>query len=127
MSMTVVVTRNVSGRFRGFLASVMCEIAPGVYTAPRMNAGVRERVWSVLEGWWSLGADAMIVMTWPDPSLPGGQEVKLLGGPPEYATTPPARALRRELVKVDGVYLARTPLSKAEQATLGLPDPDVPF
>ena len=44
MSMTVVVTRNVAPRFRGFLASVMLEIAPGVYTAPEMSKGVRERV-----------------------------------------------------------------------------------
>lgn len=34
MPMTVVVTRDVPDRFRGFLVSVMLEIAPGVYTAP---------------------------------------------------------------------------------------------
>lgn len=127
MSMTVVVTRNVSGRFRGFLASVMCEIAPGVYTAPRMSRGVRDRVWSVLEGWWKLGDDAMIVMTWPDSVLPGGQEVRVLGGPPAYETNEPAKPSKRDLVKHDGVYLARTPLSRAELVKLGVPDPDVPF
>ena len=41
--MVVVVTRDVADRYRGFLASCMLEIAPGVYTAPRMTAGVRER------------------------------------------------------------------------------------
>lgn len=127
MSLTVVVTRNVSGRFRGFLASVMCEIAPGVYTAPRMNAGIRDRVWGVLEGWWALGSDAMLLMTWPDSKLPGGQELRMLGGPPEYETVEPSEALRRELVQHDGVYLVRTPLSAAERAKLGLSDPDVPF
>lgn len=127
MSMTIVVTRNVAGRFRGFLASVMCEIAPGVYTAPRMNAGIRERVWSVLEGWWALGSDAMILMTWPDSKLPGGQEVRMLGGPPDYETNPPAKPLKRELVQHDGVYLVRTRLTGAELVKLGVPDPDVPF
>ena len=32
--MTVVVTVSVEARYRGFLASVMLEIAPGVYTSP---------------------------------------------------------------------------------------------
>ena len=35
--MVVIVTRDVADRFRGFLASCMLEIAPGVYTAPRMS------------------------------------------------------------------------------------------
>ena len=41
--MTVVVTVNVEARYRGFLASVMLEIAPGVYTSPNMTRGIRER------------------------------------------------------------------------------------
>ena len=44
--MTVVVTVNVESRYRGFLASVMLEIAPGVYTGPRMT-----RVCSHYEDW----------------------------------------------------------------------------
>jgi CRISPR-associated protein Cas2 len=127
MSMTVFVTRNVAGRFRGFLASVACEIAPGVYTAPRMTAGVRARVWAVLEGWWQLGDDALIVMTWSDPSRPGGQDVAILGGAPEYETAAPAAPPRRELVEHDGVFLVRTPLGKNDYARLGLADPEVPF
>lgn len=46
--MTVVVTRNVEERYRGFLASCMLEIAAGVYTGPRMTTGVRDRVWIAL-------------------------------------------------------------------------------
>lgn len=125
--MTVVVTRNVRERFRGFLASVMCEIAPGVYTAPRMNRRVRERVWSVLESWWAHGEDAMIVMTWPDSKLPGGQEVHVLGQQAPEIHGANAKPLARELVKHDGVYLARTALTGAELTKLGLPDPAVPF
>ena len=30
MAMAVVVTRNVEDRYRGFLASVMLEVAPGI-------------------------------------------------------------------------------------------------
>ncbi|MEL6317336.1 MAG: type I-E CRISPR-associated endoribonuclease Cas2e, partial [Pseudomonadota bacterium] len=33
MPMTVIVTRDVAPRIRGFLASLALEIAPGVYTA----------------------------------------------------------------------------------------------
>ena len=53
MTMTLVVTRNVPERFRGFLASVMCEVTLGVYTAPKMTPGVRDRVWKVMEPYMS--------------------------------------------------------------------------
>lgn len=95
MPMTVVVTRNVPGRYRGFLASCMCEIAPGVYTAPRMNKGIRERVWSVMEDWFEGDEEQSVLMTWPDGKLPGGQRVRALGIP------------RNDLVRLDGIYLAR--------------------
>ena len=100
MPMTIVVTRNVSGRFRGFLASAMCEVAPGVYTAPRMTAAVRDRVWGVLASWYQPDdPERSILMTWPDASLPGGQEIRALGVP------------RQELHNHYGVYLARRPLN----------------
>ena len=50
--MTVVVTVNVEARYRGFLASAMLEIAPGVYTSPQMTSGIRERTWDVLARWY---------------------------------------------------------------------------
>ncbi len=100
MPMTIVVTNNAPGRFRGFLASSMCEIAPGVYTAPRMTAAVRDRVWGVLESWYEPDdPDRSILMTWPDPTLPGGQEIRTLGVP------------QQELYAHYGVYLARRPLN----------------
>ena len=98
MTMTVVVTRNAPGRYRGFLASCMCEIAPGIYTAPRMSKAVRERVWRVLERWWPLGSDIAVVMTWPDKDAPSGQHVRTLGVPAV------------ELFEYDGHYLARKSL-----------------
>lgn len=95
MTMTIVVTRNSPERFRGFLASCMCEIAPGVYTAPRMTQGVRERVWTVLTEWFQPEAEHSVLMTWPEPGLPGGQTFRFLGTP------------RQALCDYDGVFLAR--------------------
>jgi CRISPR-associated protein Cas2 len=99
MSMTVVVTRNVSDRIRGFLASSMLELAPGVYSGARLSPAVRDRIWSVLEDWFFAEADASIVMVWQDASMPGGQSVKSLGTPPV------------DLVELDGVVLAKRQLS----------------
>jgi CRISPR-associated protein Cas2 len=39
--MTVIVTRDVPARTRGFLASIVAEPAPGVYTASDLTKGVR--------------------------------------------------------------------------------------
>lgn len=99
MSMTVVVTRNAPGRIRRFLASVMLEIAPGVYSAPRISPAVRERVWTVLSEWFSQQGDTSVVMTWQDRDTPGGQTVRTLGTPPI------------DLVTVDGLVLARRRLA----------------
>lgn len=93
--MTVVVSVNAPGRVRGFLASCMLEIAPGVYTAPDMTSAVRDRIWSVLSDWWDEWPETSLVMTWAAPSEPGGQGVRILGEPP------------RELVPTESVVLMR--------------------
>ncbi len=98
MAMTVVVTRSVPLRFRGFLASCMLEIGPGIYTSPRMTKGVRERVWAVCCDWFDNAADASILMTWQDEAAPGGQRVVTLGTPPV------------DLRDHEGVILARSEL-----------------
>jgi CRISPR-associated protein Cas2 len=106
MSMTVVVTSAVPDRFRGFLASAMLEVAPGVYTAPKMSKAVRDRIWSVCEEWSAeVGLQGFVVMTWVDGTQPSGQGLRTLG-----------RAAR-ELVELDGVWLVRS----------DTPDPTVPF
>ena len=94
MPMTVVVARNVSGRVRGFLASCMLEVAPGLYTAPRMSAGVRERVEGVLTAWFPYETDASIVLLWADSRLPEGQGMVTLGSPPY------------KLLEYDGIVLS---------------------
>jgi CRISPR-associated protein Cas2 len=82
MSMTVVVTRNVSTRVRGFLASAMLELAPGVYSAPRLSPAVRDRIWDVLRDWFPHEREASVLMVWRDKAMPAGQAVRALGSPP---------------------------------------------
>jgi CRISPR-associated protein Cas2 len=80
MPMTVVVTTAVPMRFRGFLASCMLELAPGVYSHPRLSKAVRERIWAVLQGWWDdSGGGGSVLMLWEDTGQPGGQGVACLG------------------------------------------------
>ena len=93
--MTIVVTRDVPARFRGFLASVMLEIGPGIYSAPRISAGVRDRIWAVLEEWFQVLGGGSIVMTWDDSREPSGQRLRVVGEPPI------------ELVDQEGVILAK--------------------
>lgn len=95
MSMTVVVTRDVAPRIRGFLASTMLELAPGVYSAPRLSPAVRDRIWTVLNEWFPTGQGGSVIMLWEDKTLPGGQSVKTLGLPPI------------DLVELDGIVLSR--------------------
>lgn len=94
MGMTVVVTRNVPMRSRGFLASCMLEVSVGIYTHPRMSKAVRDRVWNVLEEWFGKTIDASVVMMYADGSQDSGQSVRILGEPP------------RKIVDVDGVILS---------------------
>lgn len=54
MPFTVAVTRDVEDRYRGFLGSIMLELAPGVYAQPRLSAGVRGRILAVLADWHGL-------------------------------------------------------------------------
>jgi CRISPR-associated protein Cas2 len=102
MSITVVVTRNVSNRIRGFLSSSMLELAPGVYSGARLSVAVRDRIWNVLHEWFSAEADASIVMVWQEPQVPGGQAAKFLGVPPV------------DLVELDGVILTRRRINAVE-------------
>ena len=93
--MTVVVTVNVEPRYRGFLASVMLEIAPGVYTSPQMTSGIRERIWDVLSRWYYELGQGSIVMTWRDPTAVGEQRIHTLGEAP------------KDIFDADGVYLVK--------------------
>lgn len=80
----------------------MLELAPGVYSAPRISPAVRERVGKVLADWFPHEQDASIVMVWQERDVPGGQAVRTLGTPPI------------EFVEVDGLYLARRPATSPQ-------------
>lgn len=95
--MTVVVTNDVTARVRGFLASCMLELAPGVYTAPRMNQAVRERVWQVVQEWHHAQPRGSVLMTYSSRKAPGGQVVRAVGVP------------KKLLLELDGVILACRP------------------
>ncbi len=93
MPMTVIVTRDVPDRFRGFLASVMPEIGPGVFVAPELSRGVRERLWLVMSNWWDEMPGGSMVLAWKDDSAPGRLGLLTLGLPP------------RSLADLDGILL----------------------
>ncbi len=104
--MTIVVTRNVPDRTRGFLASVMLEIAPGVYISPRMNVAVRERIWVVLNKWASDDPDEGVVMVFNDSSQPGGLGIQVIGAP------------KTDIVDIDGMFVVRREPTKAQMENL---------
>lgn len=97
MPLCVIVTRDVEGRYRGFLGSAMLELAPGVYAHPRMSAGVRERLWAVLADWHSHLSRGSIVMTWAETASAGALGIRTLGEP------------AKEVVSHEGILLVRRP------------------
>jgi CRISPR-associated protein Cas2 len=98
VSLTVIVTRDVEPRYRGFLSSAMLEVAPTVYIHPRLSAGVRDRIWSVLADWHATLRRGAIVLAWNDPSEIGGVGIRVLGLP------------LRKLEEVDGLLLVKREL-----------------
>jgi len=95
MPLTLIVTRDVEMRYRGFLTSVMLEIAPGVYVSPEMSAGVRERVWKVMTHWWETLGRGSLTMVWRDTKAAGNLRIETLGEPP------------KTIVDADGVLLVK--------------------
>lgn len=95
MPLTVVVTRDVEARYRGFLTSVMLEVSAGVYVAPDMSSGVRERVWEVVSHWWETLRSGSLVMVWRDKAATGHLRIETLGEPP------------KKIVDADGILLVR--------------------
>ena len=83
MALTVIVTRDVEARYRGFLTSVMLEISAGVYVAPEMSSAVRDRVWNVLTEWWNALGRGSLVMVWRDRTATGHLRIETLGEPPK--------------------------------------------
>lgn len=95
MALVMIVTRDVADRFRGFLASVMLEVAPCTYISPRMGKGVRERVWHVMTEWHVAEPRGSIVMIWRDREATGGIGLAHLGTPAKV------------LLEMNGMWIAR--------------------
>ncbi|RVT87393.1 type I-E CRISPR-associated endoribonuclease Cas2 [Rhodobacteraceae bacterium CCMM004] len=95
MPITMVVTRDVEPRYRGFLTSIMLEVASGAYVAPNLSAGVRRRVWAVLSDWYENLGRGAIVMVWRDTSATGDLGMEILGEP------------LKEIVDADGILLVK--------------------
>ena len=104
MALVMIVIRDMPDRFHGFLSSVMLEVAPNVFISPRMNPGVRERVWGVLSDWYGQEPQGSAVMVWRDSNAIGGVGIANLGSPP------------RELVELDGMWLVHRRSSDAGEA-----------
>ena len=95
MPMTVVITRDVEARYRGFLASALLEVSPGVYVSPDLSRAVRERIWAVVSGWHNGLNRGAIVIIWRDLSVSGGLALRHLGDPP------------KEICDADGILLVK--------------------
>lgn len=95
MALTMIVTRDVEMRYRGFLTSVMLEVAPGFYVAPDMSAAVRDRVWSVMTDWWTALGRGSLTLIWRDTKAVGNLRIETLGEPP------------KTIVDADGVLLVK--------------------
>jgi len=107
VSMTVVIARNAPDRYRGFLASVMLEVAPCTYVSPSMTKGVRERLLAVCNEWSSLlPADGSVTLLWRDKEAPGGLRIESVGVP------------KAEIVDHDGIWLDRHKLTLAQEDQL---------
>lgn len=94
MPMTIVVTRDVTSRTRGFLASIMPEPAPGVYASGDLSNAVRTRLWNVILDWHQVANFGSVIMIWRDDRSPGGLGIQTLGSPP------------RNLADLDGVLVS---------------------
>jgi CRISPR-associated protein Cas2 len=95
MVLTVLISRDVEDRYRGFLASAMLELAPGVYASPNLSAKARDQIWGVLTDWHSRLQSGSIILIHPDRQADGGMAVRHLGSPP------------RQAVRLEGVLLTR--------------------
>ena len=95
MTLTVLITRDVEDRYRGFLASALLELAPGVYASPYLGAKSREQIWKVVSDWHAQLQRGSLTLIYPDRQSDGGLNVRHLGTPPRHP------------IRIEGVLLTR--------------------
>ncbi len=93
MALTVLITRDVEDRYRGFLSSTMLELAPGVYASPNLSTRAREKIWSVVSDWHAHLGHGSLTLVYPDRQADGGLAVRSVGTPVRTA------------VRLDGILL----------------------
>lgn len=104
MSTTIAITRNAPGRFRGFFASCMLEVGPGIYVAPDLKKSVREEIIETLSSWEQfLPPDGSLLVVWEDSSEPSGLEVFTIGLP------------KKSLVEYQGLWLINRDLTELDE------------
>jgi len=123
--MTIAVTRNVPDRFRGFLASCMLEIAPGVYVEPNMNAGVRDRIYQVMLEWAAfIPEDGGVMILWRDSKHPSGLGIGTVGWAKTELINHEGRWLaHRELTKINNMHELNKLLLDCNEESTPLPPP----
>ena len=102
--MLVICLSDVADRFHGFLRSAMLNPHPGVYLAMDLDAGSRERIWAILEGWWEAEPRGMGMMLWRDPQAPMRIRMASFG------------AARRTLLDFEGHWALVRRTARAEDA-----------
>lgn len=93
MSLTVLITRDVEDRYRGYLSSAMLEASAGVYFSDRLSPRARETLWSTVERWYAQLGRGSLQMIYVDSKAEGGIAVRSLGTP------------SRHVVRLDGLML----------------------
>ncbi|MFT7721624.1 MAG: type I-E CRISPR-associated endoribonuclease Cas2e [Roseateles sp.] len=84
MTLTVLITRDVEDRYRGFLASALLELSPGVYASPHLGAKAREQIWKVVSDWHAQLQRGSLTLLYPDRQADGGLHVRQLGTSPRH-------------------------------------------
>jgi CRISPR-associated protein Cas2 len=95
LSLTIVITRDVEDRYRGFIGSLMLEVAPGVYVSPKLSKATRERMIAVVSNWYSALSRGSITVIWRASDKTGGIGLMTFGEPP------------KDIADVDGLFLMR--------------------
>lgn len=93
MSLTVVISRDVEDRYRGYLASAMLEASAGVYVSDRLTARARDTLWDTLARWHTQLGRGSLQMLYADAKADGGIGLRSLGTP------------ARQAVRLDGLLL----------------------
>ena len=95
MNLTIIITRDVQERYRGYLRSAMLEIDAGVFVSAQLNRDVRDRLWKVLKDWFQVLQRGSIVMIWRDKEVSSNIGLRTLG------------TSRRDIINIHDFLLTR--------------------